>query len=83
MDIEYVEILTVEIFRQLWLLKKTSFINQFVQPLGGEGVRWGINGRGIVILNSWEYHFIREHKNQVLGKKIYETEDINTSSNIY
>ena len=41
----------------------TSFIGQFVHPVGREGVKGG--GWGINISDSCEKHFIRVHENLV------------------
>ena len=50
-----------KICRQLRLLIWTSFIGQFVHPVGGNGMYGGLDGR----YSSWEYHFIRLHINLV------------------
>ena len=46
------------------LLTWTSFIGQFLHPLGGQGRGKG-GGWGIVILANYKFHFIRVHDNLV------------------
>ena len=46
------------------LLIWISFIGQFVQPVGG----WDNGVGGIIILTSYEHHFIRVYKNLVQQK---------------
>ena len=45
------------------LLIWTSFIGQFDHPVGGKEKGWE---GGIVILASYEFHFIREHGNNLV-----------------
>ena len=65
MDIEYVDILTRKNCGQFRLLIWTSFTVSFVNSAGEEGMgQRGMMGR-IVILASYEYHYIRVHENVV------------------
>ena len=54
-------ILILEIFCQSKLITWTSFIGQFVHPVGGGDMGKG----GIVILASYKFHFIRVSDNLV------------------
>ena len=45
----------------------TSFIGQFVHPVGEKGMFVkDVDGEGIVIIASYKIHFIRVHDNLVL-----------------
>ena len=47
------------------LLIWTSFIGQYVHPVGGYGIGYSWQMGGIVILACCEYYFIRVHDNLV------------------
>ena len=51
MDIEYVDITTGENFRKFRVLTWTSYIGQFVHPLGGKG--W-VKGVGLRVPLIWQ-----------------------------
>ena len=64
MDIEYtinnyMDIMTWENCLQFRLLAWTSFIGQFIHPVGGEWIRLRVWIGGIVILASYKFHFVR------------------------
>ena len=63
--------MTGENCRQFWLLTWTSFIGQFVYPVGEEGM--GVKGMDgvIVILASNKFKFIRVHEDPCSSKSIF------------
>ena len=72
-DIEYVDIFTGEICRQLRLLIWNSFIGHVDHPVGWNGcIKRSKLGwiRLIVIFANCEYGFIKEHKNLVQHPRI-------------